>query len=65
MPRERGRGEPLVRAGIVVFAVGLALTVGLVGWFLLGGGDPGWPLPVATLLAPIGFAMALVGLLRR
>jgi hypothetical protein len=59
-----GPGDGLVRAGAVVFVVGvLAVLADLVPFFL---GHPNRPLlvNVATFLAPVGLGMALLGLAR-
>ena len=63
-PQPIGRGDRLVALGAVVFTVGLLATlVTMVPFFI--GSDP---LPTAVyliaLLAPVGFALALAGLLR-
>ena len=58
-------GDGLVRAGAVLFAVGvLALVVSVVPAVISG--DPAQPVLVvlAGTLLPLGFAVALVGLLR-
>ena len=56
-------GDRLVRAGALVFAVGVLGVLGLVVPFFLGrdGGDA-WS--VLAALTPLGLALALVGLLR-
>src|SRR5450759_1722207 len=59
-----GPGDGLVRAGAVVFVVGvLAVLADLVPFFL---GHPNRPLlvNVAAFLAPVGLGMALLGLAR-
>ena len=62
--RRTGRGDGLVAVGAIVFTVGLLATlVTMVPFFV--GSDP-FPTAVylLALLAPVGFAVALVGLLR-
>jgi len=59
-----GPGDGLVRAGAVVFVVGVvAVLADLVPFFL---GHPNRPLllNVAAFLAPVGLGMALLGLAR-
>jgi|SRR5664280_2956683 hypothetical protein len=59
-----GPGDGLVRAGAVVFVVGvLAVLADLVPFFL---GHPNRPLlvNVAAFLAPVGLGIALLGLAR-
>ena len=63
-PRRPGRGDRLVAVGAIVFTVGLLATlVTMVPFFI--GSDP-FPTAVylVALLAPVGFALALAGLLR-
>ena len=63
-PRRTGRGDRLVALGAIVFTVGLLATlVTMVPFFI--GSDP-FPTAVylIALLAPVGFALALAGLLR-
>jgi VIT1/CCC1 family predicted Fe2+/Mn2+ transporter len=63
-PQRTSRGDRLVAVGAAVFTVGLLATlVTLVPFFV--GSDP-FPTAVylVALLAPVGFALALVGLLR-
>jgi peptidoglycan/LPS O-acetylase OafA/YrhL len=58
-------GDGLVRAGGVVFLVGVvAVVVAVVPFFF---GHENWPLPLnlaAGVLPPLGLGLALVGLLR-
>ena len=63
-PQRAGGGDRLVALGAIVFTVGLLATlVTLVPFFV--GSDP-FPTAVylVALLAPVGFALALAGLLR-
>jgi hypothetical protein len=56
-------GEGLVRAGGVVFLLGVAAVLVVVGGFFLEVDTPS-AFAVLTALAPAGLALALVGLLR-
>ena len=57
-------GDRLVRAGAVVFGVGVLGVLAVVVPFLLGRDDaPLWTTLLATLL-PVGLGLALLGLLR-
>ena len=57
-------GDRLVRAGGVLFAVGLVCTVLTFGPFFFGADDRPLVLNLGALLAPLGFGLALVGLVR-
>jgi len=57
-------GDRLVRAGAVVFAVGVVATVAIVVPFFLGRSDAPLGLVLPTLLMPVGLGIALSGLLR-
>ena len=62
-PDDPRRGEALVRAGAVVFALGIVGVLLAVVPFLLGREDaPTWTALLASLL-PVGLGTALVGLL--
>lgn len=58
-------GDGLVRAGGIVFLLGVvAIVVAVVPFFF---GHENWPLPLnvaAGVLAPLGLGLALAGLLR-
>ena len=57
-------GEGLVRAGAVVFAVGLVGVLLAVVPFFLGRADaPSWTALLASVM-PVGLGISLVGLLR-
>jgi VIT1/CCC1 family predicted Fe2+/Mn2+ transporter len=63
-PDDPRRGEGLVRAGAVVFAVGAVGALLAVVPFFFGRDDaPAWTALLASLL-PVGLGLALVGLLR-
>lgn len=63
-PDDPQPGEGLVRAGAVVFALGLVGVLLAVVPFFLGQDDaPSWTALLASLL-PVGLGMALLGLLR-
>lgn len=63
-PEARRPGEGLVRAGALVFAIGVAGVLAVLVPFLLGRADaPLWATLLALLL-PVGLGMSLVGLLR-
>jgi VIT1/CCC1 family predicted Fe2+/Mn2+ transporter len=60
----RGPGELLVRAGAVLFGLGVVGVLVVVVPFLLGRDDaPLWTTLLASLL-PVGLGLALLGLLR-
>ena len=57
-------GESLVRAGAIVFAVGIVGVLLAVVPFFLGRADaPSWTALLASLL-PVGLGISLAGLLR-
>ena len=56
-------GDGLVRAGAVLFVLGVAAVLVVVGGFFLERSAPS-AFAVLTALAPAGLALALVGLLR-
>ncbi len=63
-PEARRPGEGLVRAGALVFAVGVTGVLAVLVPFLLGRADaPLWTTLLALAL-PVGLGMSLVGLLR-
>ena len=63
-PDDPRPGERLVRAGAVVFGVGVLGVLLAVVPFLLGRDDaPTWTALLASLL-PVGLGVALLGLLR-
>jgi hypothetical protein len=63
-PRSRAPGDGLVRAGALLFAVGVLGVLAVVVPFLLGREDaPLWSTLLASLL-PVGLGLALLGLLR-
>lgn len=60
----RPPGELLVRAGAVVFGVGVLAVLAVVVPFFFGSDDrPTW-LNLVALLLPVGLGLALLGLLR-
>ena len=62
---DRRPGDLLVRAGAVLFLVGVVMTVvSVVPAVLTEEPAEGLPVVLAGTLLPIGFAVALVGLLR-
>ena len=63
-PEQPQPGERLVRAGAVVFAVGVLAAVVVVVPFFFGRTDASLGLTLATLLMPVGLGLALSGLLR-
>jgi hypothetical protein len=64
-PDTRQPGDLLVRAGALVFAVGVGAVLLILVPFLAGStGSPPVALDVLALLLPAGFGLALVGLLR-
>ena len=63
-PAQPAPGERLVRAGAVLFGLGVLGVLAVVVPFLLGRDDaPLWTTLVASLL-PVGLGLALLGLLR-
>ena len=63
-PDDPQPGEALVRAGAVVFAVGVVGVLLAVVPFFFGEADaPSWTALLASLL-PVGLGIALLGLLR-
>jgi hypothetical protein len=58
------RGDVLVRAGAVVFAVGAVAVLAVVVPFFFGHANASIVLNLLTLLLPLGLALALLGLLR-
>ncbi len=63
-PRDRAPGDLLVRGGAVVFAIGVVAVVAIVVPFFLGQHDAPEALNLVALLLPVGFGLALLGLLR-
>ena len=63
-PDEPAPGERLVRAGAIVFGLGLLAALAVVVPFFLGRTDAPLALTLGTLLMPIGLGIALSGLLR-
>jgi hypothetical protein len=60
-----GRSPVLVRAGVLVFALGLLAVAVIFAMFAAGAHDlPLW-LNLAAMLAPVGFGLALLGLFRQ
>ena len=57
-------GDTLVRVGAGVFALGLVGVLLVVVPFFLGHGEAPLPLDLLALLLPVGFGLALLGLLR-
>jgi hypothetical protein len=58
-------GDGLIRAGAVVFAIGVVAILVVVLPFFFG--RTNWPLPLnlaAGVLPPLGFGLALAGLVR-
>ncbi|WP_420124007.1 hypothetical protein [Nakamurella sp.] len=65
MSKPPGDAPLLVRAGVVLFALGLIAVVVIFALFASGAHDlPLW-LNLAAMLAPVGFGLALVGLFRQ
>ncbi len=63
-PAQSAPGQRLVRAGAVLFGIGVLGVLAVVVPFLLGRDDaPLWTTLVASLL-PVGLGLALLGLLR-
>ncbi len=63
-PAQSAPGERLVRAGAVLFGIGVLGVLAVLVPFLLGRDDaPLWTTLVASLM-PVGLGLALVGLLR-
>ena len=63
-PQPAQPGERLVRAGAILFGVGVLGIIAVLALFLLGSEDaPLWTTLVASLL-PVGLGLSLVGLLR-
>ncbi|MDQ1673414.1 MAG: hypothetical protein QOC98_1976 [Frankiaceae bacterium] len=58
-----GPGDLLVRAGAALFAVGVLAVVVMVVPFFTGSAKPPLAVDVLATLTPVGFAIALVGLL--
>lgn len=63
-PRRGHRGDRLVAVGAVVFTVGLLATLVTMVPFFVGSEPFPTPVYLVSLLAPVGFALALAGLLR-
>ncbi|MCW2776556.1 MAG: hypothetical protein JWN17_281 [Frankiales bacterium] len=64
-PEQRGDGSRLVAVGAVLFALGAVAVVVAVVPVLLGSDTgPTGAITVASVLLPLGFALALLGLLR-
>lgn len=62
MSKPPGGAPLLVRAGVVLFALGLIAVIVIFALFAGGAHDlPLW-LNLAAMLAPVGFGLALVGL---
>ena len=59
--RRPGRGADLVRAGGVVFGVGLLVLLVVLGWGLVAGPPPGWLAALAWVLCSAGLGVALLG----
>lgn len=65
MSKPPGGAPLLVRAGVVLFALGLIAVVVIFALFASGAHDlPLW-LNLAAMLAPVGFGLALLGLFRQ
>jgi VIT1/CCC1 family predicted Fe2+/Mn2+ transporter len=63
-PAQSAPGERLVRAGAVLFGIGVLGVLAVLVPFLLGRDDaPLWTTLVASLM-PVGLGLALLGLLR-
>ena len=58
-------GDRLVRAGGALFAVGLLFTLLTFGPFFFGVDERPLVLSLGALLAPVGFGLALAGLVRQ
>ena len=63
-PEHPQPGDLLVRAGAVVFAIGLLAAVVVVVPFFFGRSNAPLGLTLGTLLMPLGLGIALSGLLR-
>ena len=63
-PNPARPGERLVRAGALVFGVGLLAALAVVVPFFRGRTDAPLVLTLLTLLMPVGLGVALSGLLR-
>ncbi|MGB8651041.1 MAG: hypothetical protein WCD35_10310 [Mycobacteriales bacterium] len=64
-PSARRPGDLLVRAGAVVFAVGVVGVLAILVPFLTGDhGDAPLALDLVALLLPVGFGLGLLGLFR-
>lgn len=61
---DRAPGDALVRTGGVLFAAGLVAVLAIVVPFFLGHGNAPEALNLVALLLPVGFGLALLGLLR-
>jgi hypothetical protein len=60
-----GPGDGLVRAGAIVFVVGTLATLATVTPLLIGADALPRAAYLVSMLMPIGFAVALTGLLRQ
>jgi hypothetical protein len=63
-PEKSLPGDGLVRAGAVVFGVGLLDALCVIVPFFLGRTDAPLPLALGTILMPVGLGISLSGLLR-
>ncbi len=64
-PPTRAPGDVLVRTGAVIFGVGVVGVLLILVPFLLGSRDSApLALDLLALLLPVGFGLALLGLLR-
>jgi hypothetical protein len=63
-PPAPGPGERLVRAGAVLFGVGVLAALAVVVPFFFGRSNAPLVLTLGTLLMPLGLGLALSGLLR-
>lgn len=61
----RGPGDVLVPVGAVLFGIGVLAIVVVFVLFLVTGGEVPLALSLASGLAPLGLASALVGLVRQ
>jgi len=61
---QRGPGDRLVAVGAALFAVGVLATIVTVAPYLLGTTRLPTPAYVVCMLGPVGFGIALLGLVR-
>lgn len=65
MPKDRSPGDLLVRAGALIFLVGVVAVLLILVPYLAGGSsNSSTTMDLLALLLPLGFGIALLGLLR-